>query len=226
MTDGGRVEGWADDRHLDDDELTELALGHVDGPARAHMAAHLLTCTACRHEYDALVATIEDGAAGGAGGPAAARLRRAGARADPAAPPPPAALVGGRGGRRALVAVAAAGRLVGGVEHRRRATSKRRCSPVPTAARSARCRSSDVDGDRVMVVAIVDAPPDVSYTCRPGSPTARWSTRTRGSPAPAPGSCRSPADGDVTDVDLVVTGTDHVWSSATFDLSERTRGVT
>ena len=75
---------------------------------------------------------------------------------------------------------------------------------------------SDVDGDRVMVVAIVEAPPGVSYTCRlrlaDGSvvDSHPWQPGAGAWIVPLPGAA------DVTDVDLVVTGTDHVWSSATF----------
>ena len=47
------------DEHLGDD-VVEFVLGTVDGDRRARMAAHVLRCAACRHEYDELAATVED----------------------------------------------------------------------------------------------------------------------------------------------------------------------
>jgi hypothetical protein len=75
-----------------------------------------------------------------------------------------------------------------------------------------------VDGRAVLVVAVVDAPDGVSYTCRmtlrdgkvvdsapwPAVPRGAWVVDVPGGDA-----------ADVTRVDLVVTGTDRVWSSAT-----------
>jgi hypothetical protein len=77
---------------------------------------------------------------------------------------------------------------------------------------------SGVDGRDVLVVALVDAPADVSYTCRmrmrDGSTltTDPWPAMTRGAwVVDIPG-----GDGDRLDgIDLVVTDTDIVWSSAT-----------
>ena len=78
---------------------------------------------------------------------------------------------------------------------------------------------SDVDGAPLMVVALVDAPDDVSYLCR----TTFADGTTADSEAWPPGNgawiVPLPADGAdaVRSVDLVVDGTDHVWSTASFD---------
>ena len=79
---------------------------------------------------------------------------------------------------------------------------------------------SDLDGERVMVVAIVTAPDGVSYLCH----TTFADGTTSDSEAWPPGSGawivdlpapRSP----VETVELVVDGTDRVWSSASFGAS-------
>ena len=80
---------------------------------------------------------------------------------------------------------------------------------------------SDVDGKRVMVVAIVTAPDGVSYLCR----TTFADGTTSESEAWPPGSGAWIVDlpasttSAVETVELVVDGTDRVWSSASFDAS-------
>ena len=82
---------------------------------------------------------------------------------------------------------------------------------------------SDVDGERVMVVAIVTAPDGVSYLCRTtfadGTTTdsEAWPPGSGAWIVALPASTTSP----VETVDLVVDGTDHVWSSASFDAAGR-----
>lgn len=47
-------------RHPDDDLVLELALGHVEGPLRDELTAHLAACESCRRSYDELAGAIED----------------------------------------------------------------------------------------------------------------------------------------------------------------------
>ena len=47
------------DEHLGDD-VVELVLGTSTAIGGRAMAAHVLRCAACRHEYDELAATVED----------------------------------------------------------------------------------------------------------------------------------------------------------------------
>ena len=78
---------------------------------------------------------------------------------------------------------------------------------------------SDVGGAPLMVVAVIGAPDGVSYLCR----TTFADGTTADSEAWPPGNgawiVPLPTDGTapVRSVDLVVSGTDHVWSSASFD---------
>jgi hypothetical protein len=75
---------------------------------------------------------------------------------------------------------------------------------------------SEVEDERVMVVAIVDAPDDVSYTCRT---TLADGTMVVSDPWRAGAGAwlvTLPSTGDVAAVELVVSGTDNVWSTATF----------
>jgi predicted anti-sigma-YlaC factor YlaD len=228
MADGRNVEragGPPDDpgAHLGD-AVVELVLGTVDADRRAVLAAHLLQCPACRREYDELAETVE------------ALLP-----AVPAAQPPLgfdervlAALQPGRvsGGRRAprwrWLAVAAAvlvallvplgiwavvrddgvdGGDVAGEVATLRLTDG---APVGTVS------IGDVAGEPVMVVALVAAPPDVGYFCRThladGTVTdsESWPSGNGAWIVPLP-------DGaEVTSVEVMPTGTDMVWSSASF----------
>ncbi|HMJ74592.1 MAG TPA: hypothetical protein VK507_01400 [Iamia sp.] len=45
--------------HHPDDELVDLALGHVTGERRTELARHLLACPRCRHEYEGLIGSVE-----------------------------------------------------------------------------------------------------------------------------------------------------------------------
>src|SRR5699024_741743 len=44
--------------HLDQDDLVELALGHVDGSRRERATEHLAACAGCRRDYDDYAASI------------------------------------------------------------------------------------------------------------------------------------------------------------------------
>ena len=209
----GRMEERADDRHIDDDDLTQLALGLIDGQPRAAMAAHLLTCSACRREYDAQVATIEDVLP-----------------AVPAVHPPlgfdERVLAQIRPHRRArrwwLAGAAAVLAVVAGLgawwiasragEDDIHAVALAR----PDGSEVGSVSLDDVDGERVMVVAIVDAPPGVSYTCRTTLADGTMVDSHPWEPGAGAWIVPVPPDAEVTTVDLVVTGTDKVWSSATF----------
>ena len=204
------------------DELVDLALGHVDGRRRAELAAHLLECPSCRQEYDELSRAVSDATTQvppvqppvgfdaqvlrtiAEATPAATDARPALAAAAGSRSPPPSSCWPAGRRRRARASAAAA------------ATSSPlscRCAST-TATPSAPCRCREVDGEPVMVVALTDAPADVSYTCRmrlsdgtvvesepwPAVPHGAWIVDV---PAGA---------ADVEQVELVVSGTDHVWS--------------
>lgn len=229
MVDGRNLEpgsgspGDRDDAHLGDD-VVELVLGTVDTDRRAALAAHLLRCSSCRREYDELAETVE------------ALLP-----AVPAAQPPLgfderalAALLPGRvsGGRHAprwrWLAAAAAVLLVAvvvpvaiwaasrddgtGTDVAGEVATLRLADGEPVGTVSI----ADVAGEPVMVVALVGAPPDVGYFCRThladGTVTdsESWPAGNGAWIVPLP-------DGaEVTSVEVMPTGTDYVWSSATF----------
>ena len=75
---------------------------------------------------------------------------------------------------------------------------------------------SEVDGDPLMVVAIVDAPPGVSYFCR--TVLADGTTVTSESWPSGDGAwiVPLPAGSEVATVQIIPAGTDYVWSSASF----------
>lgn len=166
-------------RHPDDDLVLELALGHVEGPLRDELTAHLAGCEACRRSYDELADAIEDTL------PAVPRvppppdfvrsvLTRIGAEEGAAAATRPR-----RWGTVAPAAAAAVLGLVAGVgltlglagEDAPPATE------VVTAAAPAALRTGDGDqvgavsrswheGEPVLVVEVTSGPVGKSYTCR------------------------------------------------------------
>jgi hypothetical protein len=212
------------DAHLGD-AVVELVLGTVDADRRATMASHVLRCAACRREYDELAETVEALLPG-----------------VPATQPPLgfdervlAGLVPERapGGRRAprwrWLGVAAAAlvallvpvgvwltvrddRGTGGSEAAGDVATLRLTDGEPVGTVSI----GDVAGEPVMVVALVGAPPDVGYFCRThladGTVTdsESWPAGNGAWIVPLP-------DGaEVRSVDVMPTGTDVVWSSASF----------
>jgi anti-sigma factor RsiW len=208
------------ERHVD---VEALVLGHVDAPARATMAAHLLACPACRADYDHLSVVVSE--------------------LLPSVPPvqPPLGFdqralthmgidrpVATRTATRWWLAGAAAALVVlASAVGLWRSTSG---DPSPTAGDVSslqRVRGGDAVGtvsiseieDRtVMVVALVGAPDGVAYRCRTTfadgttSDTEPWPAGNGAWVVPLPDS----QDGQVTTVELVVDGTDDVWSIATF----------
>ena len=201
-------------------DTVALALGQVDGDRRPAMAAHVLACAECRRDYDATIGVIGEllpavpavqpeigfdervlARLGVERPPARRRRWLTGLAAIAAAAVVLAVVVGGWLVLRsddADDAVAALELSDGG-------------APVGTVS------VSDVDGSRMMVVAIVDAPEDVSYTCRT---TLSDGVTVVSEPWPAGAGAwivPLPDAGDVGTVDVVVTGTDNVWSAATFE---------
>ena len=75
-----------------------------------------------------------------------------------------------------------------------------------------------LEGETVMVVALVSAPEGVSYRCRTTfadgsmSESEPWPSESGAWIVPLPAS----ADSQVETVELVVDGTAHVWSTASF----------
>ncbi len=210
--------------HLGDD-LVDLVLGHVDGQRRAEMAAHLLTCAPCRAEYDALSRSMADvveavPAVQPPVGFDAAVLRRLASEA-------PATTtrdqVTRRRRRRQWLAVAAAllALVVAGAVIAGRGDDEPAATVIPLRAVDGGHTTGTVSlgspaGEPVLVVAVVDAPPDVSYTCRmhlrdgTSIDSEPWPATKRGAwIVDVPGSLD-----EIERIELVVTGTDHVWSAA------------
>jgi anti-sigma factor RsiW len=212
------------DEHLGDD-VVELVLGTVDGDRRARMAAHVLRCAACRHEYDELAATVEDLLpAVPSAQPPLGFDERVLARMAATRSPAPA-----RPGRRrwAWVAVAAAalvalliplGIWVASRDDGASSTgdvATLRLSRDGTAVGSVTL--SDIDGSPVMVVALVGAPNDVSYYCRINfadgttADSESWPSGNGAWVVPL-----DPAGPTVASVDVLPDGTEKIWSAATF----------
>lgn len=206
------------------DELVDLALGHVDGQRRAAMTAHLLECPDCRREYDELSAGVNDlvTAAPGVQPPLGfdeqVLARLVGRRPSPTVTRP-------RRWWLAAAAVAAlvtagvlgvlAGRLGDGDAAETAVAPIRATSDGRTVGTAS---VSEVEGAPVLVVALVDAPAGVSYSCRmrlrDGTTvtTDPWPAVARGAwVVDVPG-----GDADQLErIELVVTDTDNVWSTAT-----------
>jgi anti-sigma factor RsiW len=212
------------DEHLGDD-VVELVLGTVDGDRRAAMAAHVLRCAACRHEYDELAATVEDllpavpGAQPPLGFDERVLARMAAIRSPASA----------RTNRRrwTWVAVAAAA-LVAllvplGIWAASRDDGASSTGDVATLRLSrdgtavGSVSLSDIDGTPVMVVALVGAPDDVSYYCRinfadgTSSDSESWPSGNGAWVVPL-----DPAGPTVASVDVLPDGTEKVWSAASF----------
>jgi predicted anti-sigma-YlaC factor YlaD len=205
------------------DELVDLVLGHVDGRRRAELAAHLLECPACRQDYDELSRAVSD----------------ATTQVPPVQPPvgfdaavlrtiaeaaPVATDTRRPSRRRRWLAVAAAVLVLvagaGVVFAYGRGAGDELATVVALRLDDGGAVGTvslgDVDGEPVMVVAITDAPAGVSYACRMH---LRDGTVVESDPWPAVPEgawiVDVPASGaDVERVELVVSGTDHVWSSA------------
>jgi predicted ribosomally synthesized peptide with SipW-like signal peptide len=212
--------GGAD--HLD---VTALALGHVDPQRRAEIASHLLVCSRCRTEYDEMSMAVSELLA-----------------VVPAVQPPLGfdqqvlARMGIRQTRRWtpsrlgwLSAAAAAVLVIGTVVSLAWWTASDDGEPSAGAVATLELADGggqvgtvsfrDVKGQPVMVVALVDAPKGVSYRCRTTfsddttSVSEPWPAGYGAWIVPLPDSPNAEIDA----VELVVDGTDHVWSTASFD---------
>jgi len=225
------ADGSAPDPHLGDD-VVSLVLGEIDGARRSAMTAHVLTCPDCRQEYDETARAVAELLPGvpavqpprGFDERVLTRLDVV-ARPDVTAPRAPI-----RSRWRPLPAVAAAVVFLVGVGLAVIAlTGNASSDDADSAVRTLRTSDeravgtvsvSDVDGANVIVVAFTESPADVTYSCRVRLRDGRtvWSEPWSGG---ANGAWVLPlGDGgpdDVETVDLVVSGTDTVWSSAHFD---------
>ena len=217
--------GDAGDEHLGD-AVVDLVLGQVDGQRRATMAAHVLSCPACRREYDDVAASVEDLLP-----------------AVPAVQPPirfdervlrrlgVAATARGRGPRRRwawLIGVAAAVVLAvaiplvwwaaSGSDDGRAAGVLATLELTNGGGPVGTVSVTDVDGKPLMVVALVGAPKDVSYRCRTTFTDGRWvesETWSAGNGAwivPLPESTTS----EIARVEVVADGSVDAWSEAAF----------
>jgi hypothetical protein len=205
-----------DEEHVGND-VVALVLGEIEGPRRAAMAAHILRCPPCRSDFDEVAAAVGELLPGV---PAVQPpigfdervLGRFGVR-----PPRPR--------RRWPWVVAAAAAVIAlliplawwafsaGDGATDLATLHLTDGGAPTGTVSL----SDVEGDPLMVVAIVDAPAEVSYFCR--TVLADGTTVESESWPAGDGAwiVPLPADAIVATVEIIPAGTDHVWSTATFE---------
>ncbi len=213
-----------DDEHVGDDVI-ELVLGSVDGDRRARLAAHVLRCAACRREYDGLAATVQDLLpAGPAVQPPLGFDERVLARL--AADQANGGAVGGAG-RRRWPWIAAAAAVVVALLVPLGVWLASRSEPAPSAGVVATLHRtkdgapvgsvsvSEVGGRAMMVVAITDAPPDVSYYCRIAF--ADGTTFDSQAWPAGNGAWIVPLTGhptEVTSVAVLPHGTEKVWSAA------------
>lgn len=205
----------AGEEHVD---AVALALGQLDGQERSAAAEHVLSCGDCRHEFDEVNSIVGEllpavPAVQPKLGFDVEVLQRLGIDTAPPRRRPRWWVLGIAAAAVVVVGLAVGGWFLGRSGDESSGAARLQLAdgaPVGTVA------VEDLAGQRVMVVAIVDAPADVSYTCR----IRLADGRVVESPAWDPGAgawiVPLPGDADVTDVDLVVSGTDRVWSTATF----------
>lgn len=220
----GRDTGLDVDGQLGGDHVDVLALilGPVDAQRRAEMASHFLVCPHCRTEYDDTIATVTELL------PAVPEVQpplgfdaRVLARLRIEAPQRP------RSSRRPwLIGVAAAlvalMGAVGWLSTRDAPTeSADGVSALETVNGGDRVGTvsiTEVDGRPVMVVALVKAPDGVAYHCLTTfadgttSESDSWPEGNRAWVVPLP----TTTDSQVRTVALVVSGTNEVWSTASF----------
>lgn len=211
--------------HID---VVATVLGHDDPHRRAAVASHLLACPACRSEYDELSATVYDllpavpeiqpplgfdqQVLSRMGITQPVQRRRAGWQWFAAAA---VALIVGAGAIAVIATRDDAAEVAGSAE---RAGAVRALQKVSDGAKVGTVSLSDVGGDPVMVVAIVAAPEGVSYSCRTtfadGSTTESnsWPAGNGAWIVPLPDASTS----TIRTVDLIIAGTDTVWSTASF----------
>jgi predicted anti-sigma-YlaC factor YlaD len=206
-------------------DVMSLVLGEVDSKRRTEMAAHVLQCSTCRRDYDEMAVTVRELLA-----------------AVPAVQPPlgfdqrvlgrlNVSEVPGRTSRmRWLAGAAAAVIAVVAVLGWWITTDRQQESTGAVSALElvdggggvGTVSIGEVEGKSVMVVALVSAPNGVSYRCRTTfadgsmSESEPWPSGSGAWIVPLPAS----SDSHVDTVDLVVDGTTHVWSTASFKDSD------
>jgi hypothetical protein len=211
--------------HIGDD-LVDLVLGEAEGPRREEMVAHLLECASCRAEFDTLAA--------GAGSllslapevqPPLGFDERAIGRMRADAPDGTDRSASARSRtrrRRAVVLVAAAVLLLvsavavawsAGSDHSDEIFAELQLTEGGDTVGSVSV--ADVEGRSTMVVAIIDAPPDVSYLCR--TTLTDGSVRETAPWPPGDGAwlVPLPTGASIASVELINADTGDIWSTAT-----------
>ena len=213
-------DGGGEGEHVD---VISLVLGQVDAQRRAAMAKHLLRCSACRSDYDETVAIVRELLPAvppvqpplGFDQQVLGRLgvRQAAKRATPR-------LGWLAGAAAAIIAVITAVSWWALTEHDQQSIGAVSALELVDGGRHVGTVSvGDVEGETVMVVALVSAPNGVSYRCRTTfadgsmSESEPWPSRNGAWIVPLPAA----ADSQIDTVELVVDGTDDVWSTASFN---------
>ena len=160
----------AGDGHVD---VIPLVLGQVDAQRRAQMAAHVLQCATCRSEYDELAATVRESVARGAGRATTARLRSSRCwhswASTCALHGEPTPRFGWFAGAAAAIIAVVASVSWWTTSNDDQPSRSAKVSPLELARGDGNVGTvsiSEVDGETVMVVALVSAPKGVSYRCR------------------------------------------------------------
>jgi hypothetical protein len=226
VVDDGRDTGLdadnIEDGHVD---VVAVVLGQVDAQRRAQMATHIVQCPACRSEYDDMAATVREllpavPAVQPPLGFDQQVLARMGLSQPERRNRPRMGWLAGAAAALILAVVAVSWwtttdrteqRSIGSVSALERADGGGHVGTVSVG---------DVDGETVMVVALVSAPEGVSYRC-----LTTFSDGTTAESDPWPSGYGAwivplPQSGtrQVDSVELLVDGTDHVWSTASFEL--------
>lgn len=220
-----------------DDELVDLALGHVTAERRSSLSEHLAACPRCRRAHDDLVTAIE--AVATAAPPVQPPLgfdervlAQVGAGTALAPPPDPmAAPLRGAGSGRRWLAVAAAvavatlvlGALGGGWwAGRDGSTGADRVAALTTRTGGrdvGTATVTEVDGEPVLVVGLTTGAEGATYTCRMRFADGSTLDTDPWSAAPGAGWLVPVPDdrGALTGIELRAPGSDAVWSTADLD---------
>ena len=214
---GDRGEG----EHID---VLPLVLGDVDAKQRAKMAAHMLQCPACRSDYDEMAATVREllpavPAVQPPLGFDQRVLARLGTKDVVARKSSRTRWLGGAAAAAIIAVIAGIGWWAATENDQESAGAVSALELVDGGGDVGTVSVGDVEGETVMVVALVSAPEGVSYVCRTTfadgsmSESQPWPSGSGAWIVPLPASANS----QVETVELVVDGTDQVWSTASFD---------